>query len=121
VGDKIKPPHCGYKSLEALLQLKGLKVKQMSWIKNDDEKNSTMGAYKRYYYQCDMGNRWSECEWESHKAFFGKAGQVSDDGADCYFSGCEEHDHKIKLIKVLDGHGEESNQFGYEWFKSIYK
>jgi len=76
--------------------------------------------YTRHYYECEKGNRWSECEWENEKEFW-KGNAVSKDNSFCFFSGCKEEDHKIKLVKSLDGNSEESKEIESEWFRNVYK
>lgn len=76
-------------------------------------------GYTRHFYKCDKGNRWSECEREETKGFF-QGKECSADGSYCGFSGCIDNDHKIKLVKSLDGDSQECADFVHNWFRSVY-
>lgn len=79
-----------------------------------------MGGMTRHFFECEEGNRWSECEWGNDKEFW-QGKHISKDGSYCFFSGCLEHNHKIKLVESLAGHSEECEQFEKDWFHSVYK
>ncbi len=79
-----------------------------------------LGEFKRHFFECEKGNRWSECEWKNEEGYWqGKL--ISKDNSFCGFSGCIENDHKIRLVKSLDGESEECKIFQKDWFRSIYK
>lgn len=78
------------------------------------------GEFKRHFFECEKGNRWSECEWKNEEGFW-HGNAVSKDDSFCGFSGCKNDDHKIKLVKTLDGESEECIDFQNGWFRSIYK
>lgn len=114
-----KPPHCAYKFIEEVLKYKGLAKKDLIKANVKNKSSRSFGNWRRYFFECEKGNRWSECEWEDEKGFW-RGKLVSKNNSHCFFSGCLEYDHKIKLVEVLDGYSEECEEFVRDWFYSIY-
>lgn len=113
------PPHCGYLYISALLNIKGLDEKDLVKANVKKESPLALGEMVRHFFECEKGNKWSECEREDEKGFWqGKL--ISKDNSNCFFSGCLEYDHKIKLVESLDGYSEECEEFQKDWFHSIY-
>lgn len=77
------------------------------------------GEFKRHFFECDKGNRWSECEWKDEDGK--EANRISPDGSYCGIRGCIDNEHKIKLVKILDGKSNECADFVHNWFRSVYK
>ncbi len=77
-----------------------------------------LGPFKRHFFECDKGNRWSECEWKNEDGYW-QGKKISKDKCYCFFSGCKEHNHKITLVKTLEGNSKECLVFEKDWFRSI--
>ena len=53
--------------------------------------NTPFGSFKRYWFECENGRRWTEAD------LYGQL--ITKDGDICNFSGCLQ-DHKVKLVKT---------------------
>ncbi len=73
-----------------------------------------MKLKKRYYFRCEKGAQWMECEWNEG---YHVEGNISTDGDWCYVSGCKEHDHKIELVHSFEGDSISDNEYKFKWFK----